>query len=207
MSGVQSLDELRKERAVNRMKQATMLQAQRSEDLTTEDRARTAAREEKKLAWDMNPNNPSYKENLARAKYYADVGAAAGKTTPSPLFEKIAEQKQIDAMPDGPDKVAAQASFDKLIGVEPKGMSPDKINERIQEESMAAEKDFDRDWSSDMRNMSKTPEQKAAERAAYVARRIARARDIFGSTNSGAAAPAPAVAGGNTRPPLNSFGQ
>lgn len=205
MSGVQSLDELRKERAVNRMKQATMLQAQRSEDLTAEDRARTADREEKKLAWDMNPINPAYKENLARAKYYADVGAAAGKTTTSALSEKLAVQNQIDAMPDGPDKVAAQERFDKLIGATPKGMSQDDINKRIQEESMAAEKDFDRDWSADMRNMSKTAEQKAAERAAYVARRIARARDIFGSTNSGAAPPPAGGASSAVNDALNKY--
>ena len=38
--GVESLDELRKERAINRMKQATLLQSQRSEDLSNEARNR-----------------------------------------------------------------------------------------------------------------------------------------------------------------------
>jgi len=83
--GLESLDELRKERAINRMKQATLLQSQRSEDLSNEARDRQlkvsergveiqGARElrEAEDAKIDNPINRAYKKALTTAALKAD---------------------------------------------------------------------------------------------------------------------------------------
>ena len=188
--GLESLDELRKERAINRMKQATLLQSQRSEELTSEDRKTTAGIQQqlanlKKREVDMegDPNSP-------KNKYYGRVGRPE-----ETLFEqKRAAQQEVDAMQPGPKQDAAQKSLDRITGAVPEGMSVDAINKRIQEEAMAAYKDFERDWAGDIKNGSKTAEQKKVERDTYVRDRINQARNIF--SPQGSAAPPPAAGGG-----------
>lgn len=71
--GLESLDELRKERAVNRMKQATLLQSQRSEELAAKDRERAAGIQQqlvdlkgKELEADLNPNSMPNKVRAAQ---------------------------------------------------------------------------------------------------------------------------------------------
>jgi len=195
--GVESLDELRKERAINRMKQATLEQSRRSEELTSEDRKTTAGIQQQladiqrgKLDLEKDPNSPDNKVKAAQVGYYGRAGIP-DKT----LFEqRRAAQQEVDAMSPGPEQDAAQKSLDRITGAEPKGMSEDAINKRIQEEAMAAYKDFERDWAGDIKNVSKTPEQKKTARDIYVKDRINQARNIF--LPQGLVAPPPA-GGGN----------
>lgn len=83
--GVESLDELRKERAINRMKQATLLQSQRSEDLSNDARNRQLdisqggltlqqekEKREAKNAEIDDPINRAYKKALTIAALKAD---------------------------------------------------------------------------------------------------------------------------------------
>jgi len=206
--GVESLDELRKERAINRMKQATLEQSRRSEELASEDRKTTAGIQQQladiqrgKLDLEKDPNSLDNKVKAAQVGYYGRAGIP-DKT----LFEqRRAAQQEVDAMSPGPEQDAAQKSLDRITGAVPKGMSEDDINKKIQDEAMAAYKDFERDWAGDIKNVSKTPEQKKTARDIYVKDRINQARNIYSPQSL--VAPPPAGSGSNTRPPLNSFGQ
>ena len=116
--GVESLDELRKERAINRMKQATLEQSRRSEELTSEDRKTTAGIQQQladvqkgRLAIERDPNSPENKERKDRGEYYRDLGKAAGKETPTQFLQKLNKLAEIRAMPKGPEQEAALEDF------------------------------------------------------------------------------------------------
>jgi hypothetical protein len=116
--GVESLDELRKERAINRMKQATLEQSRRSEELASEDRKTTAGIQQQladvqkgRLAIERDPNSPENKERKDRGEYYRDLGKAAGKETPTQFLQKLNKLAEIRAMPKGPEQEAALEDF------------------------------------------------------------------------------------------------
>ena len=81
--------------------------------------------------------------------------------------------------------------IERLNLIIPKGN--DEINKKIQDEAMAAYKDFERDWAGDIKNISKTAEQKKTARDIYVKDRINQARNIY--SPQGSAAPPPAGGG------------
>jgi hypothetical protein len=116
--GVESLDELRKERAINRMKQATLEQSRRSEELASEDRKTTAGIQQQladvqkgRLAIEGDPKSPENKERKDRGEYYRDLGKAAGKETPTQFLQKLNKLAEIRAMPKGPEQEAALEDF------------------------------------------------------------------------------------------------
>lgn len=125
MSGVQSLDELRKERAVNRMKQATLLQSQRGEELASEDRKTTAGIQQqlanlKKLEVDMegDPNSPRNKTLADQGTYYRQLGAAAGKEPPTQLSQRLEKLAEIRAIKDPSQRAAAMEDFNTAVSPE-----------------------------------------------------------------------------------------
>jgi hypothetical protein len=116
--GVESLDELRKERAINRMKQATLEQSRRSEELASEDRKTTAGIQQQladvqkgRLAIERDPKSPENKERKDRGEYYRLLGLAAGKETPTQFLQKLNKLAEIRAMPKGPEQEAALEDF------------------------------------------------------------------------------------------------
>jgi hypothetical protein len=194
--GVESLDELRKERAVNRMKQATLLQSQRSEELTSEDRKTTAGIQQQlaniqrgKLDLEKDPNSLENKVRAAQVGYYG----RAGTKEPSIFAERRAAQQEVDAMPEGAAKKAAQESLDRVNSPE-KNTNDFTIKNAILNAGIKAGEAFDKGLS-DLDKIQTDPVKKAAtaklrQDAVNEAKRSA--AEYFNVDASKTAAPPPA---------------
>lgn len=209
--GIESLDELRKERAVNRMKQATLLQSQRSEDLNNEARNRqldisagglkveqaNADLKKKEYESAQTPGSLEYQKAQVVINYYKSEAVKNAK----PDRATEAEYKYnllVDKGGLAPQEAARVAS-----GVE----KNDDLNKAIAlKQAEEAVKTID----ADIKNISLKPEalKKLKDQAYNDA--YNRAYSILNtnlSTQERGAAPPPAGGGSSVRPPLNSFGQ
>ena len=129
--GLESLDELRKERAVNRMKQATLEQSRRSEDLSNEARNRQLdisagglKVEQGNLALktaENDPTSPMGKAKLDEIKDRSNLYRAQAANVGRPDRETDAETL-IKAYTNDPDNPAIRA----LLHLDPKNKSDDQ---------------------------------------------------------------------------------
>ena len=212
MSGVQSLDELRKERAVNRMKQATMLQAQRSEDLGNEARNRQLDISERgvrvaegKDARDAVSEkaealiNSEYKQALTKAALAEAARKGEGEDA---FMRRVAAYR--NAMPGASE----QEVLDRAAGYDPRSTSSYTIE---RDAIAAAQRDPLVRSFAEQAAYSPTPENTKKYKDAYdLALKQYRAETGAGAKSAPpppAGGAAPTVGGGNARPPLNSFGQ
>jgi len=213
--GVESLDELRKERAINRMKQATLLQSQRSEELTSEDRARTAGIQQQladiqsgELDLKKDPNSPDNIEKRDRGEYYRRLGAAAGKEPSTQLSQRLEKLAKIRAIEDPSQRAAALEDYNAAVS--PESSTNDLTARRaVITAGEKAGEAFDRSVSEiDLVDPAKKAEN-ARLRKQVVEDAKRSAAEFLGLTapNAAAAPPPPAGGGPNARPPLNSFGQ
>jgi hypothetical protein len=212
--GVESLDELRKERAINRMKQATLLQSQRSEDLNNEARNRQldisagglkveqANADLKKREYEnaQTPGSLEYQKAQVVINYYKSEAVKNAKPDRDPEAE-YKYNLLVDKGGLPPQEAARVAS-----GIEPKEMSDSSKKAIALKQADEAVKAVD----ADLKNMSLKPEalKKLKDQAYNDA--YNRAYSILNtnlSTQERGAAPPPAGGGSNARPPLNSFGQ
>ena len=200
--GVESLDELRKERAVNRMKQATLLQSQRSEDLSNDARNRQLVISSRGVdIQGAREIREAEAERLAaptrRALIEAQTANLIRPEKVSPLEQEINIQNKIDAMPDGKDKTRAQVVFDQSRTREVPQTSSFVIQQAIINAGEEAGKAFDKTFTV-LEQVETDPVKKAEtanKRQAAVEEAERRAAVRFNVSNSSTAAPSPAGGG------------
>ena len=208
--GVESLDELRKERAINRMKQATLLQSRRSEDLNNEARNRQldissrvvdiqGAREKRESEADI-AERPE-KMALLKAQAQAQLASAAYSLSGVEL-RKTSGGKADNIMTRAKALMAEAEESGNPISLDEAIQRQYKDTSQLNQKDLVtlATKLID---PSDL--IGKTQEQIQAILES-------RAQGILNiNPNSqpppSGSAPPPAGGGPNARPPLNSFGQ
>jgi hypothetical protein len=201
--GVKQLQEAKAARAERNMKQATLLQSQRSEDLSNEARDRQLKVSERGVEIQgARELREAEAERLAAPTRKALIEAqTANLIRPekvSPLEQEINIQNKIDAMPDGKDKTRAQVVFDQSRTREVPQTSSFVIQQAIINAGEEAGKAFDKTLTV-LEQVETDPVKKAEtanKRQAAVEEAERRAAVRFNVSNSSTAAPSPAAGGG-----------
>jgi hypothetical protein len=201
--GVKQLQEAKAARAERNMKQATLLQSQRSEDLSNEARDRQLKVSERGVEIQgARELREAEAEILAAPTRKALIEAqTANLIRPekvSPLEQEINIQNKIDAMPDGKDKTRAQVVFDQSRTREVPQTSSFVIQQAIINAGEEAGKAFDKTLTV-LEQVETDPVKKAEtanKRQAAVEEAERRAAVRFNVSNSSTAAPSPAAGGG-----------
>jgi len=172
--GLEGFNETRSNRAVKRMKQAAMLQAERQAGIenTRGNRALELQEQDNKLARDKydtekDPNSPENKYRSAATK---------ALTKPSNFAEINAESKRISALPPGPEKDAAIETFNMTRGTTNQQTLTSRQNAKLVEVQLKAGAAFDKSYDA----MTGTPEEIKAKRSAFVMAAVQEAKGLFG---------------------------
>ena len=172
--GLEGFNETRSNRAVKRMKQAAMLQAERQAGIenTRGDRALELQEQGNRLARDQyntnkDPNSPENKYRSAATK---------ALTKPSNFAERNAESKRISALPPGPEKDAATNAFNMATGIINQQTLTSRQNAKLVEVSLKAGAAFDKSLDA----MTGTPAEIKAKRNAAVMAAVQEAKGLLG---------------------------
>jgi len=177
--GLEGFNETRSNRAVKRMKQAAMLQAERQAGIenTRGNRALELQEQDNKLArdkydTDKDPNSPENKYRSAATKALTKL---------SNFAEINAESKRISALPPGPEKDAAIETFNMTRGTTNQQTLTSRQNAKLVEVQLKAGAAFDKSYDA----MTGTPEEIKAKRSAFVMAAVQEAKGLFGLSDSG----------------------
>ena len=172
--GLEGFNETRSNRAVKRMKQAAMLQAERQAGIenTRGNKLLAVQEETAKLARDQyntnkDPNSPENKYRSAATK---------ALTKPSNFAERNAESKRISALPPGPEKDAATNAFNMATGIINQQTLTSRQNAKLVEVSLKAGAAFDKSLDA----MTGTPAEIKAKRNAAVMAAVQEAKGLLG---------------------------
>jgi len=177
--GLEGFNETRSNRAVKRMKQAAMLQAERQAGIenTRGNRALELQEQDNKLARDKyetekDPNSPENKYRSAATKALTKL---------SNFAEINAESKRISALPPGPEKDAAIETFDRTRGTTNQQTLNSRQNAKLVEVSLKAGAAFDKSLDA----VTGTPAEIKAKRNAAVMAAVQEAKGLLGLSDSG----------------------
>ena len=208
-AGVEGLNEMREKRAIQNMKQATFMQAQRNEQLTQEVRNRQldisqGALDVEKRGQSLkealaDPNSPQEKAKLEGQRDLAAYYRAEAIKAARP--EKASEaQDKFTLLTTQGGMSAAEAA--RLVSGEHQGMTEDQKKSIALKQALEARKEFEA-------NPLNLGLKDAAERSDKIYRdAYLRALSLINEdVTDGKAGAAPPPAGAKTRPPLSAFGK
>ena len=197
-AGVEGLNEMRERRAVNNMKQATLLQAQRSEALSNEARNRQLDISEGALdvergglkikQQENDPNSPQGKAKLDKERAQIDYYRAEALRAARP--EKVSEADAKFTLLTEKGGLSAQDAAQIISGAEPKEMSESSKRVIALKQADEARKAV----QANVVNMSLKPDELTKKENAAYQEAYRRALDLL-NTETGVAAPPPAGGG------------
>jgi hypothetical protein len=209
-AGVEGLNEMREKRAINNMKQATFMQAQRNEQLTQEARNRQLDISEGALGVEKrgislkeqenDPTSPMGKAKLDKERTMAAYYRAEAVKAARP--DKVSEAEDKFKLLTEKGGMSNEDAARVIAGQTPKGMSEDQKKSIALKQAMDARKEFEA-------NPLNLGLKDATERSEKIYRdSYLRALNLLNEdVTDGKAGGTPPPAGAKARPPLSAFGK